>query len=103
MKHLGVVIIGHSDAGCSTISSLYKKPVEVITDAITTERITSGELRDLSEVAEIQIIRSGQLFDFPFLEEREVTKWPKDRLLNKRRRPNTKGYSQKDLRDLGRR
>lgn len=101
MKHLGIVIIGHSDAGCSSISSLYKKPVEAI--VITNKKNAPAEPRDLSGVTEIQIIKSGEIIDFPFLEEREATNWPKDKFLIKRARPNTKGYSQKGLRDLGRR
>jgi len=97
MKHLRILIVGHCEAGCSTISSLYQRPVEAITLVVVAERITPAEIRDLSDILQIQIIRNRELFDFPVLEEKEIAKWPNDKLLVKRAMLNTKGFRRKRI------
>ena len=95
MKQQDVVIIGVGDVGQSAISSLYQTPIETIIGVITTERARPAEIRDLSNMIQINIINNGVHLDLPAIEELEIKRWPNDKLLVKRGKLNTKGCGRK--------
>lgn len=97
MKQQDVVIIGVGDVGQSAISSLYQTPIETIIGVITTERARPAEIRDLSNMIQINIINNEVHLDLPVIEEPEIKRWPNDKLLVKRGKLNTKGFKRKGI------
>lgn len=97
MKQQDVVIIGVGDVGQSAINSLYEAPMETIIGVITTERARPAEIRDLSDMIQINIINNEVHLDLPAIEEPKIKRWSKDKLLVKRGMVNTRGFRRKGI------
>jgi len=103
MKHRNVAIIGAGDAGSLVISSLYQKPVETLGGIVVVEMSRPAELKVLGQLIEIELVNNIDQLGLRFIEEPKVAPWPKDRLLVKGGRVNTKGFGRRGVNRPGRR
>ncbi len=97
MKHLGIVIVGDGDFSSSVINSLYRKPVEALGGIVVVEMIRPAELKDLGQIIEIELVNNIHPLGLPIIEEMRVAPWPKDSLLVKQKKVNTKGFRKKGV------
>jgi len=104
MKHKNVAVMGGSDlVSLLIIGCLSRRPIETVGGLVTVEMGRPAELTDLKQLIEIELVSNTRFRDLPITEERKVAPWPKDKLLVKHMKPNTKGFARKGVRRPGRR